>query len=525
MTQPARKRWWLIAVAILLAAAPSRAADLRLGLAVETDSIDPHFHYFGGTLGLTSQIYDPLVAFDEKGALQPALATTWRAIADDAWQFDLRPNVKFQDGTPFTPEDVVFTYTRARDVPRSPASFAPSLRSIASVEVTGPLQVTIHTHGPAPLLPAYLANIGIVSHTVGATATTEDYNTGKAAIGTGPYRFVSWSRGDSVVLQRNDSYWGPAPPWDKVRIRAIPNPAARVAALLAGDVDLIDSVPIEDTATIKANAGLRLREAVSEDVIAFVPDVAQRKPPFITANDGSPLDKNPLADLRVRQAVQLAVNRDLLKDRIMSGQAALADQLMPPGQYGHDPAITVPKPDPAKAKALLAEAGYPDGFKVTMQCQSDRFPKGPELCQAVAQMLTRVGIKTEPVPVPHAIFIGHANKHEYSLFTAYMLGDTFEPSATMLTTFVTASPVSGNFNRGQYSSKTVDDLVYSAQRTIDPAAREKLLDQAAETIAGDLAVWPVLRPLNIEAMRAGLDHTPRADGKVAAAAIHSAPSN
>ena len=232
MSRPASKRWWILALALLTAAAPARAADLRLGLAVETNSIDPHFHYFGGTLGLTSQIYDPLVAFDEKGALQPALATAWRAIADDAWQFDLRPNVKFQDGSPFTPEDVVFTYTRARDVPRSPASFAPSLRSIASVEITGPLQVTIHTHGPAPLLPGYLANIGIVSHTVGANAATEDYNSGKAAIGTGPYRFVSWSRGDTIVLQRNETYWGPAPPWDKVRIRAIPNPAARVAALL-----------------------------------------------------------------------------------------------------------------------------------------------------------------------------------------------------------------------------------------------------------------------------------------------------
>ena len=333
MTRPARKRWWLIAVAILIGAGPAGAADLRLGMAVETDSIDPHFHYFGGTLDLTSQIYDPLVAFDDKGTLQPALATSWRAVADDAWQFDLRPGVKFQDGSAFTPEDVVFTYSRARDVPRSPASFAPSLRSIVNVEVTGPLQVTIHTNGPAPLLPGYLANIGIVSHTIGAGAATEDYNSGKAAIGTGPYRFVSWARGDSVVLQRNESYWGPAPPWDKVRIRAIPNPAARVAALLAGDVDLIDSVPIEDTATIKSNTGLRLREAVSEDVIAFVPDVAARKPPFITANDGSPLDKNPLADLRVRQAVQLAMNRELLKDRIMSGQAALADQLMPPGQY------------------------------------------------------------------------------------------------------------------------------------------------------------------------------------------------
>ena len=186
----------------------------------------------------------------------------------------------------------------------------------------------------------------------------------------------------------------------------------------------------------------------------------------------------------------------------------------------------MPTPDPAKAKALLAEAGYPDGFKVTMQCQADRYPKGPELCQAVAQMLSRIGIKAEPVPVPHAIFIGHANRHEYSLFTAYALGDTSEPSGTMLTTFVYAERRSAAmFNRGQYSNKTVDDLVYTAQRTIDPAAREKLLDQATEIIAGDEAYWPVLRPLNIEAMRAGIDHTPRADGNVAAAAIHPMPSN
>lgn len=513
-------RTLLLLLGLLAAAAPVRAADLRIGLAVETDTVDPHFHYFGGALSLTSQIFEPLVFAGPDGTLSPGLATAWHPVGDDGWQFDLRPGVTFTDGSPFTAADVVFTYTRAPNVPRSPAGFGPALRAVASIEATGPLTVVIHTKGPAPILPNYLAYVGIVSHTVGQGATTEDYNTGKAAIGTGPYKLVSWIRGESVMLARNDHYWGPPPAWETVRIRAIANPAARVAALLAGDVDLIDDVPIEDAAVIKANKAFRLRDAVSNNVIAFIPDMAHRPPPFATANEGSPLPDNPLADLRVRQAIDLAINRDQLRDRVMSGQAATANQIMPPGRFGHYAALAPVQPDPAKARALLAQAGYPNGFKLTMQCQSDRFTNGPALCQAVAQMLTRIGIKTDPVPVPHAIFITHANKFEYSLFTAYALVDTGEPSATMLTTFATQGPARGNFNRGEYSNPAVDALIDQSQQEMDPARRQALLDRATATIAADEAWFPVLRPLNIEAMRATLDHTPRGDGEVTAASIH-----
>lgn len=498
---------------------PARAADLRLGVAVETDTIDPHFHFFGGALSLTSQIFEPLVAAAADGRLVPCLATTWRPVGDAAWQFELRPGITFSDGTPLTADDVAFTLSRAQDVPKSPAGFGPSLRAVQRVESPGPGTVLIHTRGPAPLLPAYLANIGIVSRKHGSGASTEDYNSGRAAIGTGPYRFVSWSRGDQVVLARNPTYWGAPPEWETARIRAIANPTARVAALLANDVDLIDAVPIESTGAIRTNGGFKLAQAVSNNVIALVPDVAQRTPPFAAAMDGTPLQANPLADPRVRQALVLSINREQLKDRVMAGEAEVAGQLMAPGRFGHDPAVTVPTPDPAAARRLLAEAGHPNGFRLTMHCQSDRFANGSSICQAVAQMLTRAGIRAEPAPVPHAMFIGRANKHEYSLFTAFMLVETGEPSATMLTTLATG----GNFNRGQYANAAFDALVDRAQKQIDPAAREATLNQATGMLARDVAYIPLLRPLNIEAMRSGLAHQPRGDGVVAAAAVQSAP--
>ena len=523
VTTPAFQRAVIVVLTIgfIVLGVNARAADLRIGLANEPDSVDPHFHDYGGNLAVTLQIFEPLVRIDAKGTLTPGLATDWQATDDHSWTFHLRPGVTFQDGQPLTPEDVAFTIRRAADVPGSPASFGPYVRTITEIATPDAHTVVMHTKGPAPLLPNFLANIGIVSHVVGEGATTADYNTGKAAIGTGPYRLTTWRRGDRMLLQRNDTYWGKRPPWDTVTLRFIANPAARAAALLAGDVDLIDSVSVEDVATIKRNTAFQTREAVSQNMIFFEPDVAPRKPPFITGPQGEPLDHNPLADLRVRQAIQLAINRAGLKRQIMNDHAEVADQIMLPGMAGYDPGITALPYDPARAKALLADAGYKDGLRVTLQCQGDRYPNGPAICQAVAQMLTRIGLHTDPEVLPHSVFIGHANKHEYSLFTGFMLVETSEPSLPLAGTFATPNTSRdwGVFNRGQYHDPDFDALMEAAQTEMVPQTREDLLRRAMRRLLDQAAFFPLLRPLTIEAMRDGLDHQPRPDGFVFAAEV------
>jgi peptide/nickel transport system substrate-binding protein len=498
-----------------------RPTELRVGVANEPDSIDPHFHDYGGNLSLSLQIFEPLVRMDAGGKLTAGLATDWKATDDHSWVFHLRSGVTFQNGDKLTPEDVIFTLRRAGNVPNSPAGFGANVRPIADVTAVDAHTLVIDTKGPAPLLPNFLAEIGIVSHEVGAAASTADYNSGQAVIGTGPYRFESWRRGDRIVLLRNDTYWGPRPVWDRVTLHFIPNAAARAAALLAGDVDLIDGVSVEDVALIRRNAAFGVRSAVSANVIAFEPDVADRKPPFITGPDGEKLDHNPLADKRVREAIQLAINRDGLKRQIMNDQAEVANQIMLPGQFGYDPSIATPAYDPARAKALLAEAGYGHGLRATLDCQADRYANGAAICQAVAQMLTRIGVRTDPVAMPHAVFIGHANRHEYSLFTAFIQVRSGEPSAPLAATFATPGPERdwGVFNRSQYSDKTFDALLEAAQTEIDPIRRETTLRQATRRLMDTVAFFPLLHPLNIEAMRAGLDHTPRADGFVFAADV------
>jgi peptide/nickel transport system substrate-binding protein len=231
-----------------------------------------------------------------------------------------------------------------------------------------------------------------------------------------------------------------------------------------------------------------------------------------------------LADKRVREAIQIAINREGIKRQIMNDQAEIATQIMLPGQFGYDPAIKIPTYDPARAKALLAEAGYKDGLRLTFHCQGDRYANGSAICQAVAQMLTRIGLRTEPVVMPHSMFIGHANKHEYSLFTMFLLVEAGEPSATLAGTFATPNATRGwgTFNRGQYNDPEFNALLEAAQTEVDAVKREAILRRATEKLTNDDGYFPLLHPLNTEAMRVTLDHTPRADAYMFAADVTAA---
>ena len=323
--------------AFLALATSAAAADLRLGLAVEPDSIDPHYHNFGGNKGLMPNLFEALTSMDPQDHLGPNLALSWRLIDDATWEFKLRPGVTFSDGTPLTADDVAFTIERVPNVPTTVTDMSEYVKAIAHVEVVDPLTVRFHTKAPFPLAPEYLSAIGIVSRAHGENATTSDYNTGKAAIGTGPFRFISWARGSKVTLARNDSWWGGHPAWDNVTVRYIKNPPSRLAALLAGDVDLIDQLSVQDVARVTADARFTVASGLSDDIVGFVFDKQDRSSPKITGNDGAPLKANPFRDRRVREAVNIAIDRGAIRDRIMNGQSDPDNQYMKPGQYGYDP--------------------------------------------------------------------------------------------------------------------------------------------------------------------------------------------
>ena len=333
---------------------------------------------------------------------------------------------------------------------------------------------------------------------------------------------MSWSRGDKIVLARNETWWRrDHPAWDSVTIRYIKSPASRLAALLAGDVALIDKLSVQDIGRVKQDPHFAVASGISDDIVGFVFDMQARSSPGITDAGGKPLPVNPLLDKRVREAISIGVDRDAIRDRIMNGQSSPDNQYMTKGQYGYDPALPPPRYDPAEARRLLAEAGYPNGFRLVVRCQNDRFINDASICQALAQMLTRTGIATTPDVMPHAVWVPRVNKHEFSLATYFWTVDTPEPSIMLISQLATqdASKGRGQFNRGLYSSPGFDSLLDKALVTMDRDAREQLMIQATDIAFRDHAVMPLHHQFNTEAMRTTIHHTPRQDGRVMPADI------
>lgn len=516
-----RQVWHVLLFLVMAALSPAVGAELRLTLAVEPDSIDPHVHNFGGNKSFMPNLFETLTAIDSDGKLVPSLAAAWRLIDDTSWEVTLRDGVTFSNGSPFTADDVAFTLHRVVTVPTTVADFSEYVKGIARVEVTGPRTVRLYTKGPFPLLPDYLTSIGIVSHQR-ADATTADFNDGSAAIGTGPFRLVSWARGDKAVLARNESWWGEQKPaWDNVTIRYIKSAPSRLAALLAGDVDLIDKVSVQDVDRIKADKRFTVASGLSDEIVGFVFDTQDRSPPQITGNDGKPLAENPFRDKRVREAVGLAIDRGAIRDRIMNGQSSPDNQYMKPGQYGYDPDLPPARTDVAGARRLLAEAGYPAGFHLIVDCQNDRFVNDAAICQAIAQMLVRIGISAQPEVMPHAVWVARGNRHEFSMHPYIWTLDTPEPSMMLVSQLATPDPVKGrgSFNRGMWSNPAFDAALDQALVTMDRDAREKLLIRAEDTAFRDVAVTPLHHQFNIEAMDQRVRHAPRLDGHVLPAEI------
>ncbi|MBI2585277.1 MAG: ABC transporter substrate-binding protein, partial [Rhodospirillales bacterium] len=225
----------LTGVAITVALSLSGTAwakELKIGLNAEPSSIDPHYHNLSPNNSMSTHIFGSLIEQDEKQRPIPGLAVSWKPINDTTWEFKLRKGVKFHDGSLFTADDVIFTVGRAPNVPNSPSSFGTYLKGKKFVKID---DHTIHaiTEKPYPLMPVDISTIFIVSKKAAEKATTADYNSGKAAIGTGPYKFVEWVPNDRLVLVRNESYYGKKPEWEKVIFKPIKTGPARVAALLA----------------------------------------------------------------------------------------------------------------------------------------------------------------------------------------------------------------------------------------------------------------------------------------------------
>jgi peptide/nickel transport system substrate-binding protein len=519
---------WLkaaLGAAGLLWTTAAPAADLTIGLAAEVTSTDPHYHNLSPNNSMAQHVFEQLIGQDEKQRLVPALAESWKALDDLTWEFKLRKGVKWHDGSDFTADDVAFTVKRAPNVPNSPSSFGIYLKQLKEVVVKDPHTIVFKTAAPYPLMPSDISNIFIVSRKHGENATTEDYNSGKAAVGTGPYRFVEWVRGDRIVLARNPAYWGKKEPWDKVTFKVISNSAARVAALLAGDVQVIESVPTADIARMKQNKDVAVVSGVSNRVIYLHVDSGREKnSPFVTDKQGKPLEKNPLRDVRVRKAISKAINRQAIVERVMEESAIPASQLLPEGFFGVSPKLKVEKYDIDGARKLLAEAGYKDGFGLTIHGPNNRYINDEKVCQAIAQMLSRAGIDTKVETMPSNVFFSRGSKLEFSLMLVGWgsgTGEASSPLKSLLATFDKDKGM-GASNRGRYSNPKLDQLLDEALRTVDDKKREKLLQEATEAGINDLGIIPIHYEVSTWGTRKGLAYTARTDQNTLAMGVRPA---
>lgn len=514
-----KARLALAALALLIAApAPFVAADLSIALGADVTSIDPHFHNLTPNNNIGQHIFDTLVAKDAQGRLKPSLAESWRAVDELTWEFRLRKGVRFHDGTEFTAADVAFSLDRVPNVPNSPSPFTTYTKQITEKTVVDPHTLRLKSAAPYPQMPNDMSTVLIVSSRAAANATTDDFNSGRATVGTGPFRFLRWQKGDRVELARNEAYWGPKPAWDRVTFRVITSDPTRVAALLAGDVRAIENVPTADLATLNAAKDLTLYRTVSVRLMYLHLDTARDKSPFVTDKAGKPLDKNPLRDLRVRRAISKAINRRALVERVMEGAAVATGQLMPEGFFGHLPGMKTEPFDPEGARKLLAEAGYADGFGLTLHAPNNRYVNDEQIAQAVAQMLSRVGIQTRVDAMPSSVFFSRGSRLEFSFLLVGWGAETMEASSPLKALLATFNKEKGMgaANRGRYSNPKMDAVLEQALATVDDARREKLLQQATEIGVGDLGILPLYHQHNLWATRKGVAYEPRADERTLA---------
>ena len=519
-----------LAVAALLgAAAPAvaqpEAAVLNIGIGGAVTSVDPHFYNASPNNSLSMHLFDRLVERDAKAQPYPGLAESWRVLSDTVWEFRLRPGIKWHDGRDFTADDVAFTIARAPNVPGSPGGFGGFVRAIEKVEVVDPLTLRFHTARPHPLLPTELASVAIIARHAAEGASTEDFNSGKAAIGTGPYRLQAYRPGDRTELLRNEAYFRGPEPWARVNYRFIGNDGARTAALLAGDVDLIDQVPSTDIARLKRESRVTISEIQGLRLIYLAPDRSrQGEVPFVSDNEGKPLPTNPFNDLRIRRALSMAINREALATRVMEGTAQPSGQWLPEGTFGYNPEVKPPGFDPEGAKRLLAEAGFPQGFRLTLHSPNDRYPNDAKTAQAVAQMFSRIGLRTEVEAVPWASFSLRSNRQDYALRLVGWGSVTGEASYALVNILGTFNRETrlGASNSGRYANPALDALTARAAATIDDKTREGLLRQAVKMAMDDVAIIPLFQLVNSWALRRGLAYDARMDERTLAMATRPA---
>ncbi|MDX8350090.1 ABC transporter substrate-binding protein [Cognatiyoonia sp. IB215446] len=491
----------LCLAALVTALAPAAwAEEFTWAQTTDPQTMDPHAVNSAPVLGFLNNVYEGLVRRGKDMTIEPALATSWEPIGDgEGWRFTLREGVTFHDGSAFTAEDVLFSYQRASDEGSDTRSwFAP----VSEVVVVDDYTIDIMTSAPNPIFPGSIANWMIMDSGWAAAnnATLPDKEAGNYATlntnGTGAFRVTAREPGLRTVLEPFDGWWGEVEHnITRAELTPIQNPATAVAALLSGDVDFINPVPIQDVARLQQDANVEVIQGIEARVIMLgFPHEAD------TLKFSSDVtDTNPFADPRVRQAVAHAVNVPAILQTIMRGNAEEVAQLVSPAMQGFSEAHAArPAFDPDLARSLLAEAGYPDGFSFGLKCPNDRYLNDEAVCQAVTGMLAQVGLRATLDAMPVQNYWPELRADNYDMYLLGWSPGTFDAEHPIR--FLASTPNEekrlGSWNFGGYSNARVDELLPMIQSELDDTVRQGMLDEVAQILQDETAYVPLyVQPL------------------------------
>jgi peptide/nickel transport system substrate-binding protein len=471
----------LLSLMLALAASQAGAKTFRYAYRIDPASLDPHSLAETFTLSWLGQFYEPLVGRGKNLELVPALATKWEQPDPKTWRFHLRPNVKFHGGEPFSADDVIFSVGRMK---AEGSDMAYTVASVKEVKKIDDLTVDFVMEKPNPILPLQTTSTYMMSKTwaeknnatapASIKAKQENFATSNAN-GTGAFKIQSRQVGVKTVLAPNPAWWGVAEHnLTEVVFTPIQSDATRVAALLSGEVDMVYPVPQQDAARIGGTGKHQLLTGFELRTI-FV-NMDQSRDELL---ESSVKGKNPFKDKRVRQALYQAIDMEAIKSRIMGGTSHIAGTMVAPGINGYDAKLDVRLPfDPEGSKKLLAEAGYPSGFEIGMDCPNDRYVNDEKICQAIVGMLARAGVKVNLLAQTRTKYFEKILSRNTTFSILGWQPLSYDAHSTLQDAINTPKDKIGTYNVGSFSNKTIDELTDKVENEVDQAKRQALITEA-----------------------------------------------
>jgi peptide/nickel transport system substrate-binding protein len=504
-------------LAIAVMSGSLHAQTLRWAAQNDILTMDPHSQNHATTNAILMHAYEGLTRYTAKYEVEPALATKWTFISPTQVRFELRKGVKFHDGSPFTADDVVFSFGRIKQPQGTMQIYVTGISDVKKIDEH---TVDLILSAPNPILLRNIIDFRMMSKAwaeKNKTTNVQDYKAkeenfaSRNVMGTGSFRILSWQPEQRIMMARNDLWWDkPAGNVQQVVYTPIKSDPTRVAALLAGDVDMLTDIPTQDVARLRSDAKLKIVDGPEVRTIYLAPDVGSAE-----LKHSNIKGKNPFADKRVRQALSMTIDRQAIKRNIMRDMSIPAGIMVAPGVNGNSPDIDVPaKVDVEAAKKLLADAGYPDGFEVRMNCPNNRYVNDEEICQAVLAMWARIGVKATLMAENMATFSQRFQNFDSSL---YLLGwgvATFDAQYTIQSLVRTRTTgADGNFNFSRISDPKIDQLTDAMKSEMDVAKRNAMIREALVRIKDEVLLIPLHHQMRPWAMKAGVSTVHRSDDR------------